>query len=599
MSGLQRVCQVCHATAVLLALCLDCGRAAAEELDRSPVDLALGPGGTWLATANQTSDSVSLVDLGTGTVLDEIAVGDRPEAVVSGPGGDSLLVSCSDEGTVEWLRAEGNKLRVVERFTTGFWPHGLALSRDNEHVYVALAASNEVVRLDLSERRIDQRFTVGRWPRYLALNTDETRLTVGTSGDRGVTVIDLQHQQVAFQEKFMGLNIGHLQVSRDGKFAYFPWMVYRHNPISEFNIKAGWVLASRVARLALDQQMRREALSLDVPGRAVADPFGLGLTRDEQTLVISASGTHELLVMRLPDLPLQGYGGTDHLPPDLREDVRRFDRVELGGRPMGLRISADDRTVYVANYLRNSVQAVDLATRQVVAEFPLGGPAEPSLVRRGEAIFHDARYSLDQWYSCHSCHYNGGGNSERMDTFNDDSPFTFKTVLPLYRLADTAPWTWHGWQTDLGEAMRKSITSTMQGQEPNDDDVRALVAYLSQLEAPRNPFRLPDGSLSAAAQRGKQVFESTRAGCANCHQGPQFTDGKLHDVGLGKPEDRYPTFNTPTLIGVGQRVRLLHDGRANSLQEVLTGPHSPARVAGEGELTADELADLIAYLQTL
>src|SRR5690606_25103213 len=179
-------------------------------------------------------------------------------------------------------------------------------------------------------------------------------------------------------------------------------------------------------RSPLGETARREALSLDPPGRAVADPFGLRLTRDEQWMVVSASGTHELLVLRVADLPLQDVGGTDHLPEELREAPDRFDRIVVGGRPMGLCIADDDRTIYVANYLHNSVQVVDRIEKKLVAEWPLGGPPEPSLARRGEAIFYDATRSLDQWYSCHSCHYQGGINAERMDTENDGSRFTFK-----------------------------------------------------------------------------------------------------------------------------------------------------------------------------
>src|SRR5690606_29658352 len=104
--------------------------------------------------------------------------------------------------------------------------------------------------------------------------------------------------------------------------------------------------------------------------------------------------------------------------------------------------------------------------------------------------------------------------------------------------------TWHGWQNDVHAAMHKSMTSTMRGPEPTREDIEALVAYFQTLKPPPNPFRQPDGSLSEAALRGKALFESAKAGCSQCHSGPYFTDGQLHDVGLGQPEDRYPTFNT-------------------------------------------------------
>jgi hypothetical protein len=50
---------------------------------------------------------------------------------------------------------------------------------------------------------------------------------------------------------------------------------------------------------------------------------------------------------------------------------------------------------------------------------------------------------------------------------------------------------------------------------------------------------------------------------------------------------------------VYDRAAYLHDGRAETLEQVLTGPHNPARVTGRGELTDSELHELITYLKSL
>ncbi|MBW3599389.1 MAG: hypothetical protein KY475_19230 [Planctomycetes bacterium] len=235
--------------------------------------------------------------------------------------------------------------------------------------------------------------------------------------------------------------------------------------------------------------------------------------------------------------------------------------------------------MYVANYLEDAVQVVDLEKRELIRTIHLGGPQAPSLARQGEAIFYDARRSLDQWYSCHSCHDHGGSNDKPMDTRNDGNlPFTFKAVPPLYNIRQTAPWTWHGWQEDFHAAMHKSLTETMLGPEPTVDDAEALAAFLDTLQPPPNPFRNPDGSLTESAQRGEAVFHSEKAGCANCHNGPYFTDGQIHDVGLGAPGDRYRGFNTPSLLSVYRKTHILHDGRSETLRQALTGPHNPKRV---------------------
>ncbi|MEK6234317.1 MAG: c-type cytochrome, partial [Planctomycetales bacterium] len=399
---------------------------------------------------------------------------------------------------------------------------------------------------------------------------------------------------------FDGVNGGHMQASADGQFAYLPNMIYRQNPISPNNIRAGWVLGSRLTRIRFDKAVRRQAITLDAKGKAVSDPHGLAITPDGQRLVASASGTHELLVFRLPDLPFQDVGGPgDHIEPALLGDAKRFSRIDVGGRPMAVRASRDNQRVFVANYLSDSVQVVDLDQRKVIQEISLGGPAVKSLARRGEEIFLDGQRSLDQWYSCFSCHYEGGSNAQTMDTLNDGSIRTFKTVLPLHGLMDTAPWTWHGWQRDVKSAMRKSLTNTMQGKPPTDDDVEALIAYLQTVSIPPNPYRQPDGALNKAATRGKAVFESDKAACAECHNGPHFTDGDVHDVGTGSSKDVYKGYNTPSLLGAHRKVRWLHHGRAKSLEQLLTKYHNPAEFAGGDPLTQEELRDLIEYVKSL
>jgi len=340
-------------------------------------------------------------------------------------------------------------------------------------------------------------------------------------------------------------------------------------------------------------------VALDPPGKAVSDPHGIALSPDEQWLVTSASGTHELLFLKLPGLELQDYGGTDHIPAALLKDTARFQRLPVGGRPMALRFSKDGKRLFVANYLLNAVQVIDFAGRQVERTIDLGGPKEPSLARKGEAIFHDGQRSLDQWYSCGSCHYEGHTNALTMDTRNDGRNGNYKVVLSLRNVTRTGPWTWHGWQKELELAMQKSLTDSMLGPAPKDDDVPALIAFLETLQPPPNPHRLADGTLSEAAQLGKAVFESEKAGCVRCHSGPYLTDGKLHDVGLGVPGDAYKGFNPPSLIGVYDRRLYLHDGRTRNLEDVLKGPHNPAKVTGRGELTPLELKNLVEYLKSL
>lgn len=587
-------------TVALLALCLSPAvDLSAAEIDRSPVDLALTPDEKRLVTANRTADSLSLVDVATGRVLDEVACGRRPAALAIAPNGKQVFATCTHSGELRAYSIGSDTLELRGELQLGFAPVGIAISPDGKLAYVALSEGSAVAVVDLVQLQLRDKIAVGHWPRYLALTSDGARLAVGQSGAMGVAVVDTATKQVLHDERFAGLNLGQMQMSPDDQFAYVPWIAYGSNPITAQNIRRGWVIASRVARVRIDEHARREAIALDTPGEAVGDPHGLALSPDGNWLAVAASGSQELLVFRQAGLPLQDYGGPgDTIDPELQSDTNRFFRIALGGRPMAIRFARDSDRVFVANYLQSAVQVVSIDQRRIVATFSLGGPASPSLARQGEAIFYSAKRSLDQWYSCHSCHYEGGTNAVKMDTTNDGGFGTFKTVLDLHHVDRTGPWTWHGWQKDFDDSLRKSLVETMLGPEPSNDDVRALAAYLASIEAPPNPHRMPDGSLTPAAQRGQQLFESDTAGCATCHQPPYFTDGDIHDLGLGSRADRYQGFNTPSLLGVHRRIRLLHDGRAASLEQVLRGDHAPQRVSGS-QLSDEQLADLIEYLRSL
>ncbi len=93
----------CAAVAVGLGFAVPAAPPPAE-LDRSPVGLALLPDGNRALTANQTADTVSLVDLVAGKVLAERPCGRRPAAVACSPDGRRAAVAASWAGTVVAVR---------------------------------------------------------------------------------------------------------------------------------------------------------------------------------------------------------------------------------------------------------------------------------------------------------------------------------------------------------------------------------------------------------------------------------------------------------------------------------------------------------------
>lgn len=569
-----------------------------QEAYRGPVDLAAIPGSNLVVTANELSQTVSLVDYANRKVLQELNVPGRPFSIDRNDN-NLIGISCRDTGKISFFQFSDGRLIPAGTIEVGFEPAGLCLT--NKSAYVGLLATGELAAIDLEKMQLVTRIPVGRWPRYCAVDSEGERVAVGLSGDSEIAVVDVVKQEVLYREPVSGgINIGHLSIGKDSQ-VYFPWMVYRSNPITVGNIRRGWVLASRIARIPMTGPQYREAIALDVPGEAVADPVGIGLSADDKQIAVTSSGTHELLLYKKSRLPFVGAGGPgDLIDRKLQFDREGFVRIELGGRPMGLEFLADGR-ILIANHTSDSVQIVRTDSRSVEADISLGAPPDDDEKRKfhlGMEIFFDAERSLDQWYSCHSCHLDGRTNAKPMDTWNDGTELTPKTVLPLYNVTSTSPWTWHGWQEDLRASLQNSFVSTMQGHEAEATDVDALMTYLASLKMPESPF-LSDSTSKEPARRGEKLFRSDAFGCAECHTGPNFTDGLMHDVGMVREKDYYKGYNTPSLRGVYHKTRFLHDGRAKTLERVLTKYHRPDEIGGGAEPTDEELQDLIAYLKTL
>src|SRR5262249_48765774 len=156
-------------------------------------------------------------------------------------------------------------------------------------------------------------------------------------------------------------------------------------------------------------------------------------------------GTQELILFRSSALPWNAGGDPgDLIESSLLRNDGSMRRIPLGGRPMGIAVTPDGKSVAVANCLLDSVQVVDLQSGRIVRTIPPGRPSEVSSARRGEALFLDANRSHQQWMSGATCHIDGHTNGQNFDTLNDESYGNPKLTPTLRGVTRTGPWTWHG-----------------------------------------------------------------------------------------------------------------------------------------------------------
>jgi YVTN family beta-propeller protein len=574
--------------------------ALSRERHRSPAAIAVLPDGLRALTANQTANSVSLLDLEAGNVLAEIPVGHRPVCVACSADGRRAAVSNLWSGTLTLLEISDRGLRPVGEVVVGPLPRGLVFALDGRSLYVAVSGRNEVLEIALDGRRVKRRWPAPRDPRGLALSADGRFLAAASTRSGQVRCWELGNGKLVWERRIEdAFNLGGLGFTPDGQGLICTHAVRREFPVSKENIEQGWVIDSRLTRLPLQTEAVPPSaqLALDTKGAAVGDPDGLAIGPGGRSLAVAASGTHELLLLAADAIPWNAGDPGDVIDPAFGSNRARFRRVPLGGRPLAVAFRGRGDEVVVANYLLDAVQIVDARAGTIRRTIPLGGPARPGPARLGEKIFYDAGRSHHQWFSCHTCHVDGHTCGLTFDTLNDDSYGNPKLTPSLRHVTKTGPWTWHGWQKDLGAGVEKSLTQTMFGPPPSDAERRALLAFLDTLGDPPNPNRGAHGVRSAAAQHGEQLFHG-KARCARCHRGEYYTSSGNYDVYLESDGSPYRLWNPPSLRGLWDRGPYLHDGRALTLEELLEKDHAPEKLGGQS-LAPTEREDLVAFLKSL
>ncbi len=581
-------------------------RGSADEPHRSPFALAVSPAQMACLTANHTAGTVTLVDLKQRRTLAEIDVGCGPTDV-AWLDETTALVSLQNDDSVAVVQREGTTLKLLKTVAVGDEPGGLVVSTNRRRAFVALGGEDCVVVLDL-DRLIStevpqgtivvERIAVGGIPRTLAISPDEQWLVTCCAVPCEVFVHDLSSMKEISARKIFdgGFNPGVPAVTSDSRLVILPSAVNRAFSVTAGMIDIGWVIDNRLTKLPLPdgEPSDQKQLGLDIRGKAVGDANAVAFSPDGKMVAVTCGGTHELLVLDFPTIPWPSGDPGDFLPEVLRKDSTRFRRIKLGGRPVDVQF-VGERQVVVANYLADSVQFIDLESDQVTETVKLGGPDQPGIIRRGEIVFYDADRSLHSWFSCHTCHTEGHTSGQVFDTRNDRTYGTPKLIPSLRGVAQTGPWTWHGWQTDLKDAMKRSLTESMNTEKPiSDDDVESLASYMETIIHPQNPR---SNSTSPNVVLGRQLFEG-RAGCIKCHSGTTFTTAETFDGAVEDPKDRNKLYNPPSLKGVSTRRRFLHTGKAKSLEQVLTRFHRPEDLVGE-TLSDAETAALIDYLKSL
>lgn len=596
-------------------------RAVPLEQYASPVEMLFSPNGTRLYVLCQESGEVQVMDPQSGRVLKRIAVGRVPRGFALSPRGDRLYVTSSWNDRVAVV--DTSLLRVIATWHVGAEPTGIAVNRSGTRLFVANRISNDVAVLNAKTGSEQWRLMAGRGASYMTMAADGSRLLVThvypnpggyrTAPQSEITVIDPQTARVIQRMPLHSIaGTFHVALSADGRLGVVAHL-HPKNLVPMAHVEHGWIFGDTITVFGSDLGMGLNG-SVEVPldelDRYFSYPFGVAISPDKRRMYISNAGSDVVTVVDVHKLLAFIHAH----PRDFAENLGAsahyvVAHIAVGANPRGVLLSRDGRRIYVANRLDDTVSVVNTATNRVDKTFALDGPKTISALRRGERIFYSARYSFQGQLGCTNCHIDSTFDGLTWDLEPDGFGIGIIDNRLLEDIRNTAPYKWNGSnpniQTECGTRTEKYI---WRSQNYNDRQLADLTLYVRSIPARPNRWRLPNGQLTPAQERGRALFVravdnfgkpiAVKNRCVYCHSGPLGTDLKSFDVGTRKKTDLSGLFDTPQLTNIALTAPYLHDGTAHSLEEIWTVYNPQDRHGRTNDLTKDELNDLIEYLKT-
>ena len=308
-------------------------------------------------------------------------------------------------------------------------------------------------------------------------------------------------------------------------------------------------------------------------------PVDIALSPNGDRVAVLTAGNRNVRVQSTSTV-LASEDMTDCRPPDFPDDPEDTDEdVDEDGAPTSVAFTpSGDLVVYYPEKPMLEVHRgghVSFAPEVVDLPGLAGSDA-------GRAVFHE---QTAVGLACASCHPEGREDGLVWDFVEFGKR---RTQSLAGHILERAPYHWSGDMSSLPTLMDDVFAVRMSGGELSERQKRSLGPWLDRLPPPA-----PAAVAIEAAERGRQIFESPEVGCAACHNGPLYTNNILVDVGTGG------NFKVPSLLGIGARAPFMHDGCAKTLTDRFTVCGNSALHGNTSHLTAAQVADLVAYLETL
>ncbi|MDX1695843.1 MAG: Ig-like domain-containing protein, partial [Ketobacteraceae bacterium] len=604
-----------------------------EPTDQAPLKTStLVQNSQHIYAVNPDNDTLTAIDKQGLAVLWEVEVGDDPQTVSLDLDGNLWVAARGDDQLVQ-VNPEGDILQSIS-LPYGAVPYAVACASGAPLCWATLSGTGQLIQFDPAGN-IEQTLALTD-PRAVAVSGDNTTVWVTRliSPDEGAQV---------YQVAASGVQGGGALVLNDTLLL-----------APDITTTDSQDRARGLTNYLFDIAISPSGNEVMIPGKK--DNIFRGLYRDGQPLehdktvravtqriaVTSGASTewdfdNRANARAVAYSPLGDYafialqGSNKVAVMDVFSGSQRLE-IETALAPQGLAIDPERGLLFVHNFMSRSLQVFDIAAvlsssgfdAPLLATLPLVAQETlPPPILAGKQIFYNAddpRMSRESYFSCASCHVDGGHDGRVWD-FTDRGE-GLRNTITLKGRAGLGHGNLH-WTANFDEIqdfendIRNGFGGTgfltdeefQQTRDPLGDakaglseELDNLAAYVSSLlSVTKSPYKQAATEISDAAQRGQQLFHELD--CSQCHAGSGFTDGTRHPLvtwapgsgqAMGQPLQDVG-IETPTLLGLWETAPYFHQGQAANLMDVINHPGH-----GNGDtLPVSQQQDLVAYLLTL
>ncbi|HVM74630.1 MAG TPA: YncE family protein [Candidatus Saccharimonadales bacterium] len=581
----------------------------------TPVEAKFSVDGTRLYVVCEDADALLVVDTGTKKVVGRVPVGHRPKDVAQSPDGQKLYVS--NEWSDSVTEIDAKTLKVARTIPAGWGPVGLTTDRTGQTLYVANSIGSDVSVIELATGTEKKRLASWRSPHNVLLSRDGRYVFVSNMlGHLGpwdqtpvseLTIIDANRQIIAQRLQVPGvIELRHIAEgpAAEGEDLIIPFMRPKNlNPLIQ--VSNGWILTHGVLVLhpssAAKGGYEVSQVLLDDIDEYYAGANGVAFTPDGKRILVTAAEANIVSVIDTAKLKQRIKAVPPDQLPNRLDSAATFvqRRLETGAEPMAVAVSKQGDRAYVVNRLDDSLTVINLATTRVEGRIDLGGPKEETTLRRGEKLFHSAKFCFQGQFACVTCHPD---NHIDGVSWNLETPELGKDRVAnrtLRGIAETAPYKWNGHNPDLETQCGPRIAKFLFHSEGfNKEELGDLVAFIKSIPLAPNRHLAADGQLTLSQERGKKIF--FQKNCDNCHPpATHYTALRSFDVGTANKYDTSGLLDVPQLDRIYEKPPYLHNGEALTLEEIWTVFNGEDKHGVTSDMSKEQLNDLIEFLKTL